>query len=344
MPFNSPGRSDVHVNRPLTQISLAFMQGAEGFVADRVFPTISTDKKSNSYFTYDRGEFNRDTMEERAPATESAGDTYTISTDTYQCVNRAVHKDIPEEIRDNQDDPIDLEREATLFVTLKEMLKREIVWRDAFFVAGDPGDTWTFDVDGDGTARSAAFDPLSAANNNVLRWELAASIPVEDIRQGKRFVGEATGFRPNILTLGRLVYDTLLDHPDIVGRLDRGQTTGPAVATREALAAIFELEEIHVMDGIQNTAAKGQTAVHAFIGANNALLSYRPASPGVLTPSAGYTFAWTGRTGATANGTRIKRFDIDEIESTRVEIQSNYDQKLTAADLGYFFGDIAQTA
>ena len=343
MPYNSPGRSDVHVNRPLTQVSLAFMQSEDGFVADRVFPTITTDKKSNSYFTYDRGEFNRDTMKERAPATESAGDTYTISTDTYQCVNRAVHKDIPEEIRDNADEPLDLDSEATRFVTLKEMLRREIVWRDAYFVAGDPGDTWTFDVDGD-TARSGAFDPLSAANNNVIRWELASSQPIEDIREGKRFVGEATGFRPNILTLGRLAYDVLLDHPDIVGRIDRGQTSGVAVSTREGLAALFELEEIHVMDAIQNTAAKGQTAVHAFIGANNALLSYRPASPGLLTPSAGYTFAWTGRVGSTANGTRIKRFEIDEIESTRIEIQSNFDQKLTAADLGYFFGDIAQTA
>jgi hypothetical protein len=61
-----------------------------------------------------------------------------------------------------------------------------------------------------------------------------------------------------------------------------------------------------------------------------------------MTPSAGYTFSHTGYTGATGNGTRIKRFRMDAIESDRIEIDMAYDQKLIAADLGYFFGAIVQ--
>ena len=83
MPFTQPSRSDVHVNRPLTNISIAFLQNAENFIANRVFPNIPVSKKSDVFFTYDRGEFNRDEMEERAPATESAGGTYKIGNDTY---------------------------------------------------------------------------------------------------------------------------------------------------------------------------------------------------------------------------------------------------------------------
>lgn len=342
MPFTQPSRSDVHVNRPLTNISIAFLQNAENFVANRVFPNLPVSKKSDAFFTYERGEFNRDEMEERAPATESAGGNYQIGTDTYFARTRAYHKDVPDEVRDNADDPINLDREATEFVTHKALIKREVTWSTTFFVAGDPGDTWTFDVDGAASA-SASFDPTSAGNNDKVFWNNASSTPIEDIRLLKRFVLESTGFLPNTLTLGRAVFDALVDHPDIVGRLDRGQTpVGPAMANRAQLAALFEVDEILVMDAVQNTGKEGQTAVHSFIGGKNALLSYKPSSPGLLTPSAGYTFSWTGRVGSGNDGMRIKRFRMEPIESDRVEIDMSYDQKLISADLGAFFGGIVQ--
>lgn len=341
MPFTQPSRSDVHVNRPLTNISIAFLQSADAFVAGKVFPNIPVSKKSDAYFTYERGEFNRDEMEERAPGTESAGSGYDIGTDTYFARTRAYHKDVPDEVRDNADDPINLDREATEYVTHKGLIKREITWATAFFIAGNPGDTWTFDIDGAG-ARSAVVDPTNAGSNDVVFWNDAASTPIEDVRLLKRFVLESTGFMPNTLTLGRPVFDVLIDHPDIVGRLDRGQTEGPAQATRDSLAALFELQEILVMDAIQNTAAEGQIAVHSFIGGKNALLSFKPATPGLMTPSAGYTFSWTGRIGSGNNGMRIKRFRMDALESDRVEIDMSYDQKLVSPDLGAFFGGIVQ--
>lgn len=343
MPYTQPSRSDVHVNRPLTNISLGFVQDAENFVAGRVFPVVPVGKQSDSYFTYDRGEFNRDEMKERAPATESAGGTYKIGTDTYFAIERAFHRDIPESVRRNADSPINLDREATMFVTQKALINREVNWVAKFFTAGAPGDTWTFDVDGAATATApASFDPTSAANNNKVFWNDNASTPIEDVRQGKRFVLEETGFKPNTLVLGRAVFDVLLDHPDIVGRLDRGQTAGPAMATKDALAALFEVDRVEVMDAVRNTAKKGQTASHSFIGGKHALLAYRPPTPGIMTPAAGYTFAWTGMLGANEEGMRITRFFMRPIKSDRIEIETFYDQKLVAPDLGYFFGSIVE--
>lgn len=341
MSFTQPSRGDVHVNGPLTNVSVAFLQNAAAFVAARVFPNIPVMKQSDAYFTYDRGEFNRDEMEERAPGTESAGGSYTIGNDTYYARVRAYHKDVPDQVRDNQDDPINLDREATEFVTKKALIKREVTWASTYFTAGDPGDTWTFDVDG-AASRSASFDPTSAGNNDVVHWNDSSSTPIEDVRLLKRYVLESTGFMPNVLTLGRPVFDALVDHPDLVGRLDRGQTVGAAQVNKDALAALFELDEILVMDAIQNTAKEGATAVHSFIGGKNALLSYRPASAGLMTPSAGYTFSWTGHVGAGDDGMRIKRFRMENLASDRVEIEMAYDQKLISADLGAFFGGIVQ--
>ena len=163
--YTVPSRGDVHVNTSLTNVSLAFMQDESKFVAGRVFPNIPVNFQSNLYFTYDRDDFNRDEMKERAPGTESAGGSYQIGTDTYTCVTRGYHRDIPDPVRANADSAISLDREATRFVTLKGLINRERNWVNKFFVAGDPGDTWTFDVDGAASA-SGSFDPTSAANND----------------------------------------------------------------------------------------------------------------------------------------------------------------------------------
>ena len=335
--FYSPSGSDVHVNRPLTNISMAFMQMSSAYVASRVFPSIAVEKKSDVYYTYDRGEFNRDSMEERAPGTESAGGTYTVATEPYFAKVQAYHKDIADEIRANQDNPLNLDREATEFVSTKAMIRRERTWVERYFKTG----LWSFEVDGN-AARSAAFDPASESDNDLVHWNDADGTPIEDVRLLKRAVLESTGFMPNVLTLGRPVFDSLVDHPDIVGRLDRGQTSGAAKANKDSLAALFELEEILVMDAIHNDAVEGADPDHKFIGGKHGLLSYRPMTPGLLTPSAGYTFNWTGFLGATPEGARIKRFRMVHLESDRIEGEIAYDQKLISADLGVFMNGIVQ--
>lgn len=342
MSYTNPGRGDVHINGPLTNISIAYAQDATNFVADRVFPVVPVSKQSDAYFTYARGDFNRDSAEERAPATESAGDTYTIGNDTYYARVYGIHKDIADQVRANADSPIDLDSEATMFVTHKGLIRREVAWVGKYFTAGAPGDTWTFDVDGDGTDSGASFDPTDASNNQRLFWNNVSSTPIENIREGKRYVLEETGFEPNKLTLGKAVYDALVDHPDIVGRIDRGQTTGVARQNLVTLADLFEVDEVLVMKAVRNTAAKGQTAAHSFIGGKNALLSYAPANPGLMTPSAGYTFNWSGMAGAGREGMRVKMFRMEHLSADRVELEMAFDQKLIAADLGYFFGGIVQ--
>jgi len=324
MPYIQPSRSDVHVDRPLTNISIAFMQNANNFIADRVFPVIPVAKQSDKYFTYDRGMFNRDEMKLRAPGAESAGATYTLTTASYSADVWALHKDVGDQIRANADTPLQLDREATEFLTVKALIRKEKNWASNYFATG----IWT-------TERTGVSG--SPSGTEFQRWDEAASTPIEDVREGARTIHGMTGFRPNKMVIGRAVYDALLDHPDIVGRIDRGQTTGTAIVMRQNLAALFEMDEILVMDAIENTAIEGAANAHSFIGSTNALLAYSAPSPGIMVPSAGYTFSWTGLLGAGALGTRIKRMRMEHLESDRVEIEMSFDQKLVAADLGAFF-------
>lgn len=322
-----PTPGDVHVNTPLTNVSVAYVQEQRRFVAGRVFPEVQVTKESDRYYTYDRGEFNRDEMEERAPAAESAGSGYTVdNTPTYSCRTYAFHHDIPDRVRANADPQVDPDRDATRLYTTKALIKRERLWANTYFKTN----VWTFQATGAGS---------SPGSGEFLQWDDGASTPIEDVRAAKTDMLESTGYEPNVLVLGRRVFDKLIDHPDIVDRIKYGQTPGdPAIADLEVLAKLFGIGRVEVMSGIHNTAKKGQTASHAFIGGKHALLVHAAPAPGLMTPSAGYTFVWTGYMGAGENGQRISTYRMDLRKADRVEIEMSFDQKLVAADLGYFFG------
>jgi hypothetical protein len=330
---SQPTQGDVHVNTPLTSISIAYMQNAANFVADRVFPNVPVAKQADRYWTYDRGFFNRNEMKIRAAGTETAGIGYQVdSSPSYYCDVWGIHHDVPDQVRSNADFAINPDRDATNLVTHQALIRKEVSFAAKYLTTG----VWATDITGVATGPTGA---------QVLQWNDPLSTPIEDIAAGKRVVAESTGFEPNKLTIGRAVYDQLKNHPDIVDRIKYGGQSAagsgnPAIVTIRALAALFEVDDIFVMNAIQNTAKEGQTNAHSFIGGKVALLSFSPASPGLMVPSAGYTFSWTGYLGAADNGARIKKFRQEQLASDRVELELAFVQKVIAADLGYYFTSV----
>jgi hypothetical protein len=325
----NPTPGDVHVNTPLSNISIAFLQNANNFVATKVFPNIPVMKQSDRYYVYDRGDFNRDEMVIRAPGTPSAGGGYRLdNTPTYFANRFSFHKDIPDELRANADAVLNPDREATAFVTHKALIRREKSFVASFFKTG----VWTFENTGvSGTP----------STNQVKQWNDATSTPIENVRLSKRQIAESTGYEPNKLVLGRAVFDALLDHPEIIDRIKYGQTSGaPAQANTDTLARLLGVDEVLVMNAVENTGVEGQTNSHSFIGGKQALLTFSTPAPGLMTPTAGYTFSWTGLLGSGSDGNRIKSFRMEELGSDRIEIDMCFDMKLVSADLGSFWGSI----
>jgi hypothetical protein len=332
MPGN-PQLGDVHVNVPLTNMSVAYIQDESNFVADRVFPNLPVTKQSDRYFQYSRADFNRDEMEERAPGAESAGNGYDLdNTPTYFATVRAFHKDIPDQIRANSDDVLAPDRDATIFVTQKALIKREVTFANNYFNSG----VWNYGATG---------VDASPGSGEFLQWDNVDSTPIEDIRAARRVVQEATGFKPNILVLGKIVFDVLVDHPEFIDRIKYNFAQGvAAVANEVIMAQLWGLEQVLVMEAVANFAPRGAVEDSQFIGGPNALLAYRTKTPGMMMPTAGYTFSWNGWMGATGMGHRIKSFRLERNESDRIEVQMAYDQKIIGADLGYFFDTAVNTA
>jgi hypothetical protein len=330
--MTQPTARAVHIDQPLTNISIAFLQNAANFVASRVFPNIRVQKQSDVYFTYDRGFFNRNEAKLRGPATEAAVAGFGLSTDSYMAKVVALKAQMAWQVMSNADTPVQLERANTEMLLHKMLIEKEVDWASKYFT----GSVWGTQYDG------AASSPDT---DEVIHWsDQTSGDPIGDIRTAKTDIMESTGFMPNTMVVGQRVLDALVDHPDIVDRIKYSGGVGnqnPARTTVEALSQLFEIDRILVMRAIQNTAAEGDANAHSFIGGKNALLAYVAPTPGLMTPSAGYTFTWSGYQGATNEfGISVERRERDLIKATEVEMELAYVHKLVANSLGTFFNGI----
>lgn len=314
---SQPTASDVHVNAPLTNISIAYMQKQTEFRAADVFPVVPVQKQTDRYWIYTKGDWFRDEAMKRAPASESAGSGFTLSsTNTYSADIWAFHKDIPDQVRANEDAAINSDRDATEFVTQRLLISRERQFVSHFLSSG----TW---------------DTTYTGGTDFTAWSnYATSDPVGDVTLGIRTVKTNTGYRPNTLVMGGEVWDKLKDHPDI---LERIKYTQKGIITQDLVAQVFGIDKIVVMDGVYNSAAEGATVTMAQILGKYALLCYSAPAPSMLAPSAGYIFAWSGYGGRNAYGTTIKSIRNDLTECDRIEGTLAYDMKVIATDLGYLF-------
>lgn len=322
---SQPTAGDVHVNTPLTNVVVAFWQRATNFAAWQFFPRVGVDKQSDRYWSIPRGYLNRILMEKRTAGQKAAELGYGVkSDDTYFADVYALRHPIPDVRRKNGDAALRQDRIAARALALQDLMKQEKSFTSDFLKTG----VWTGDQTGVAAAPGA---------NQFLQWNDADSSPLKDVAKGKQSVLELTGFEPMDMVIGYPVWVALKNNPEIVDRIKYGGTNGaPGKVTLEAVASLMELDRILVMKGIENTALEGETDSHSFIGGKVALLGYVNPTAELEAPTAGLTFTWDGYTGM-QGGARVKSYREEGEAQDVHEIESAWDQKLIAADLGKFF-------
>lgn len=312
-----PTSGDRHVNRPLATLSIAWIQDQTKYIAARVFPIVNTKQRGNQYTEYDRADFLRDQAEERANGTPAAVGGFRISRSTFFCRRYDFAYIVTDEDRTEADDEQNPDEEAMEFVTQQLLTRREALWHTDHFVGGVWGTTFT---------------PATL-------WDAGVTgDPHGDIATAMSTVEGATGFRPNFILAGQPVWEQLSQHPDILDRIK--YTQGPAIIATSLLAQLFEVDEFMVSRAVVNSGAEEGTEATAFIAGKHVLVGYRQPSPGLRRPSLGYTFNWTGLFSGAAEGPRIKKFRDEKVEGDIIEAAFAFDQKLVAAELGYFFLDV----
>ncbi len=307
---------DLHVDKLLTQLSIAQYNDPGNYIARQIAPIVPVQKQSDIYPVYDQSHWFRNEAALRAPGTKSQRGGWTVdTTKTYYCNRFSYGHEIYDEERDNADEPFNLDNEATSFVTDKVMMAHEVAWAGTNFTTS----VWGADRVG---------------GTDFTQWsDYAASQPLTDLDSYGDNVDARIARNPNSLVLGKQVWMKLKRHPELIDLIkytQRGQLTV------DLFAALIEIPRVLIGRAIYTSSPEGTAEAsvsYSRIWGKHALLCYVAETPGLMTPSASYTFTWRR---VPASDLYIKRMRDEEREVDIIESNTYFDFKVTAARAGEF--------
>jgi hypothetical protein len=331
-----PTPESVHVDAILTNLSVAYKNGL--YIADRVFPSVPVNKKSDKYFTFPKGAWFRDEADVRGPGAAAKEAGYLVSSDSYLCEEYAIDHRIPRETIENADDPLQPWETGVNFATEKILLRKERLVASLVTT----GANWTNSEDAE-----ALWAPAGDTNTFIA-----------DILKAKEAVRQLIGRYPNVLLMDPKTFKALKGVAAIIDRIKYTGTSGaPADVTLQTIAQLFELDEV-LLGGALYSSAKETKAGTDFTAVDiwetnatkgSAFLYFRPPAAALETPSAGYCFNWRGSELGQSqiikqdNFRTVKKWWENKPESWMIRASERIDAKVVSADAGYLFTDTIVT-
>lgn len=321
-------------NSYLTDLSVAYFQADDDFVAHKVFPICPVPLSRSSYYKFDKGDLNRDGVQRKPAMGKVAPTIFGTTDDSYSCKVDQIIVGIDQiEALDYQragtpgiSDP----RKAKVEIVVNQMkIHQDIMFAGSFFKTGVWTEEWT----------GVSSNP---SGKQCLKWTDANFDPVSFFNSRAKDMRQNCLRRPNVLALGIDAYNALTEHPDIIERVKyTGSTVNPAIVTKSVLAQLFGVERVEVFESAYNKAGVGLAANMDFIcDPGDALLAYVNPTPAIDQPSAGYTFAWD----MLGNGNVIAMDAYEGEKGTHTEYVEglmSYDMKKVCDDCGTFFHSVA---
>ena len=298
-----PTSRDSHIDRAATNISIAYRNNT--YIAEEVFPIVPSDKQSNLYFVFDKASWFRNRSGPRAPTTRAPRAVYELSASPYLCINDSLAYEIPDEVRNNADQPLRPDITAAEFVTdglllgLEKRVATLITACANWAAASNPGTLW------------------SNANSDI--WA--------DVDTAVNAVVSSIGREPNVAIMGWPVWKAMRNHPDFVERVKYTRQTGRVEP--EDLRSWFGFDRVLIGKAVENTANQGAAVSMSFVWGKHFWVGYVTDAPALDSPSAGYTFRWGNRT--------VERFRMDQEKTDVLAAEWYTSEKITASDAGAIF-------
>lgn len=318
----SPG--DTYVAPELTTISVGFMMDSmENSVSMQMAPSVRVDKQTGKYANFPRNYFLRDEMIKRPDGAESPIGTMAMGFDSY-AADVWSWKTLQGAQAAANMRPLDLDQVATMLCSNKAVLKREVLWHNAFFKTGK----WTTDLQG----------ATSPTGTQFLTFNDATAKPIKILKDAIRNQAKLTGglYRANRAVFSYDAWDAFCEHPNVISRVNAGQMPGaPAEITTQMVAAWLRLDKVIVTESVKTTSAEGATDSFGFIAdQGQILLAYVNPAPALFKPSAMYSFDWVPDGVVGGFGNAVAKWWEQSRKATAYEIEMATDQHLVAADLG----------
>lgn len=261
-----PTLQQVKVDKALTNLSISLKN--EAYIADAIMPIVNVDHETGLYYVHSNDKFRNVERDLRAPGAESNNVDFGLATSTYGPITeKSLAQKLPIEVVNRADNQVRTFNLATENVHERLMIGREL--RLSTFMANTANITQNVTLAG-----GDQFD------------DYANSDPVNVIKSARQAIHASTLKDPNTLVLGKLVYDSLLDHPDV---LERRKYSSEGIVDLALLARLFDVDRILVGKAAYNNAKEGQSDSLEYIWGKNAWLTYTEPSPRLESISFGYT-------------------------------------------------------
>jgi hypothetical protein len=311
------------IQQRLTAITLAYRN--QQFISDLVLPRIPVDSSAFKWskFTLADGFTIPDTRVGRKSAPNEIDWTATEQTDSvvdYGLDDRIPQMDITNAMAAQAVQgvmPIDPEARSTELLSDLIALDRENRVATTLFTLG--------------TYPSAQRSTLSGTT----QWsDFTNSDPVQAILTAL----DTCLIRPNVAVFGQATWSKLRTHPKVTAAVypNGGNATGGGAAvSRQALADLFELDEVLVGTSWYNSAKPGQTASLTRLWGKHASFIYR--APQVVSPTGTVTFGFTAQWGDRIAGNIGNDASIGLRGGTRVRVGESIKEVIAANDAAYFF-------
>jgi len=329
----SPYGQDLHIDVPLTNVSIAYRQSKDKFIAHKIFPTLPVKHKSDIYYRYSKSDFRRTDVETRAPGTRIPLTGWTHTTDTFYTKNYAIGHPIDDQDRANADSMWNLDKEATERNTQMMLLKRDQMWANSFFKEG----VWGQDLKGTDTGSGVG---------EIVKWSNAAANIIEQMDDWKLdFMRENAGFEPNKLVVGAEVMKALRQNADLIERIKYTNKEGGFV-TNALIGKALDVELVPLytthttVPRMLDAKEQDEAAEYNWtFNPRSALLVYTPDAPTLRAPAAGLTFEWSSYPGG-GSSFKAFRYRDEPTRSDVIGLEASWDMKVVGKDLGLFITDL----
>ena len=299
-----PTLTDVRHDPILSNVSVAYQNDL--YIAEVVAPVVLSKTRTGKYYKYGKEKFRR-TDTRRGMGANTKEVSYPISQSTAFIIEEHALKEIvPDELKDQALKPLTPEIDASENVTERLLIEKE----------------YDLAVYMQNTANLSNNTTLSGTD----QWsDYANSDPIGDVRTAKQTIHSKIFKDPNVLVIGKEVYDKLVDHPDI---LDRIKYTKLGVATEDLLARLFDVDKVIVAAAGYNSAVEGQSDSMTYIWGKNVWLLYVTPKPGIKQVSFAYFFQM-------AMPRRADKWYNNDKKGTYVRITDEYTRETVSVDCAY---------
>jgi len=301
-----PTLRDVHVNRPLTNVSIAYRN--DEYIGAEVFPIVPVQKKSDLYFVFNKSQWFRLRSGPRPPGREAPVADYSVSTASYICLNDALSYKIADEVRANADQPLRPDVTGTEFVTDGLLLALENRVATLVTASGN----W------------------ASASNPTTKWDVDTSDVWGDIDTAVNAVKDNIGRKPNVMVFSETAWRNLRNHPDLIDRV-KYQRVGGKIEPAD-LMGWFNIDKILIGGALKDTSQEGAAAALSQIWGDMMWTGYVTPNAALEQPTAGYVFQWGNRT--------VQRFRMERHHSDIVAAEWFTSEVIVASDAGAIMSDV----